>query len=76
MVNAQDFVEHNSTSVEIYRNKSVLHLDCVSFTDCPIDEKVRQARESLHACLTAVLWTIPRDGGTLFCVCKPEPRSF
>jgi 2-polyprenyl-3-methyl-5-hydroxy-6-metoxy-1,4-benzoquinol methylase len=50
----RDFVERDSTIVEMCRNKSVLHLGCVGFTDCPIDEKVRQARESLHAQLTDV----------------------
>jgi hypothetical protein len=38
MANTRDFVEHNSTTVEMCHNKYAMHLGCVGFTDCSIDE--------------------------------------
>jgi 2-polyprenyl-3-methyl-5-hydroxy-6-metoxy-1,4-benzoquinol methylase len=46
------FIERDSRIINMCRNKSVLHLGCVGFTDCAIEEKVRQACQSLHAAIT------------------------
>ena len=34
------FIERDSRIINMCRNKSVLHLGCVGFTDCAIEEKV------------------------------------
>lgn len=50
----KEFVERDSGIIELCRGKSVLHLGCVGFTDCPVDEKTKMAKESLHAAITEV----------------------
>jgi SAM-dependent methyltransferase len=48
------FTERDVAIVAMCKEKSVLHLGCVGFTDCTTEEKVRQAKESLHAAITEV----------------------
>lgn len=47
-----DFVERDKTIVDLCRNKSVLHLGCIGFTDCSTQEKIQHAKKSLHAEIT------------------------
>lgn len=68
MISIRDFVERDETIVNLCRQKSVLHLGCVGFTDCSTDEKLQQARKSLHALLTKSSSTctgIDLDGATI-----------
>ncbi len=62
------FVERDSEIIELCRGKSVLHLGCVGFTDCPVSEKIKMAKESLHAAITEVAEKcvgVDLDGGTV-----------
>lgn len=48
------YVDRNAKFLELCRGKRVLHLGCVGFTDCPVEDKVRLARQSLHFALSEV----------------------
>lgn len=48
----QGYTEKYARIVELCAGKRVLHLGCVGFTDSPVGEKVRLAKESLHQRLT------------------------
>ena len=48
------YVDRYSEIVNRCRGKRVLHLGCVGFTDCPVETKVAQAKESLHQLLTDI----------------------
>jgi len=48
------YVDRYSEIVERCRGRRVLHLGCVGFTDCPVEEKVARAKESLHQLLTDI----------------------
>jgi 2-polyprenyl-3-methyl-5-hydroxy-6-metoxy-1,4-benzoquinol methylase len=54
VINLEKFLERDAELVRLCRGKSVLHLGCVGFTDCPSEEKVALAKQSLHAVLTDV----------------------
>jgi SAM-dependent methyltransferase len=45
-------INRDSQLLELCRDKSVLHLGCVGFTDCSLDQKVALAKNSLHARLS------------------------
>lgn len=47
-----NFLERDFKIIETCRNKSALHLGCVGFTDCTAEEKIIQAKESLHASIS------------------------
>lgn len=46
------YVQRNEKILELCRSRRVLHLGCVGFTDCPVEEKVRLAKRSLHYLLS------------------------
>jgi 2-polyprenyl-3-methyl-5-hydroxy-6-metoxy-1,4-benzoquinol methylase len=48
----KDYVSRDEKILEVCRGKRVLHLGCVGFTDCPMADKIRLARQSLHQRLT------------------------
>ncbi|TAK90868.1 MAG: methyltransferase domain-containing protein [Verrucomicrobia bacterium] len=48
------YVNRAEFFLERCRGRRVLHLGCVGFTDASVEDKVRLARESLHAKLSAV----------------------
>lgn len=48
------YVERSKKILELCRNRRTLHLGCAGFTDCPVEEKVRLARKSLHHLLSQV----------------------
>ena len=50
----KNFVERDKTIIEYCKGKSVLHLGCVGFTDCPVAQKIELAKESLHASISKV----------------------
>jgi 2-polyprenyl-3-methyl-5-hydroxy-6-metoxy-1,4-benzoquinol methylase len=47
-----EYVSRDEKILELCRGKRVLHLGCVGFTDCPMADKIRLARQSLHQRLT------------------------
>jgi SAM-dependent methyltransferase len=52
MIAPTKFVARDAAIIELCRNRRVLHLGCVGFTDHPIEEKLARARSSLHQCLS------------------------
>jgi SAM-dependent methyltransferase len=50
----EKYVEREGLILERCRGKRVLHLGCVAFTDCPVEEKVKMAQTSLHARVSEV----------------------
>lgn len=50
----EDYVERDSMLLNLSSGKRVLHLGCVGFTDCTVEEKIRLARQSLHQKLSSV----------------------
>jgi 2-polyprenyl-3-methyl-5-hydroxy-6-metoxy-1,4-benzoquinol methylase len=53
-IRLQKYVDRDGWLVARCRGKRVLHLGCVGFTDCPSQEKIANARQSLHQQLTEV----------------------
>jgi 2-polyprenyl-3-methyl-5-hydroxy-6-metoxy-1,4-benzoquinol methylase len=49
-----EYINRDTFLVAACQGKRVLHLGCVGFTDCPVDDKVRLAKESLHQKISAV----------------------
>jgi 2-polyprenyl-3-methyl-5-hydroxy-6-metoxy-1,4-benzoquinol methylase len=47
-----EYVSRDEKILSLCRGKRVLHLGCVGFTDCPMVDKIRLARQSLHQRLT------------------------
>jgi 2-polyprenyl-3-methyl-5-hydroxy-6-metoxy-1,4-benzoquinol methylase len=47
-VTLSDYVARDDTIENLCRGKRVLHLGCVGFTDCPVEQKILLARQSLH----------------------------
>lgn len=52
MVRLLGYVDRDAQIIERCRGRGVLHLGCVGFTDCTVDEKVAKANDSLHQLLT------------------------
>lgn len=57
----QSYVERDQWLVERCRGKRILHLGCVGFTDCPTDEKIRLAQQTLHYQLSQVADCVGMD---------------
>jgi len=48
------YLDRDAALLQWCRGKRVLHLGCVGFTDCPVDQKVALASGTLHARLSAI----------------------
>jgi len=46
------YVDRDETIKRLVIGKSVLHIGCVGFTDCHVNEKVARATDTLHATIT------------------------
>ena len=55
------YYDKEARIIDLARNKQILHLGCVGFTDLKTSERVKLAKESLHFTLTEVASTTGID---------------
>src|SRR5437879_1109472 len=60
-VTLSDYVSRDDKLAGLCRGRRVLHLGCVGFTDCAVEDKVSLARQSLHQRLSEVADCVGTD---------------
>jgi len=61
MVKPNTYLNRDEAILNIARGRSVLHLGCVGYTDCALEERIRLAPQTLHRKLTDAANTVGVD---------------